>query len=204
MNPLSRYLALGDSYTIGEGVAASENFPNQLVTRLRAAGADIAEAEIIARTGWTTDELRAALLERAPQGPYALVTLLIGVNNQYRGRAAESYRPEFIDLVERAIALANHQPERVIVLSIPDWGVTPFARGRQNVSAEIDAYNEINRAETTARGAQYLELTIASRRAGENAALLAADELHPSARMYREWVDALEPLARAILRAGLK
>jgi lysophospholipase L1-like esterase len=124
--------------------------------------------------------------------------LLIGVNNQYRGRDAEKYRVEFAGLLERAIAYAGNTPARVIVLSIPDWGVTPFARGRQNVSAAIDAYNKINRAETIARGARHLDITPASRRAQFDATLLARDGLHPSAKMYAEWVQALAPLAREI------
>lgn len=197
-----RYLALGDSYTIGEAVAHDEAFPHQLGARLRAEGFGLAPPEIIARTGWTTDELRAALDAHLPQETYDLVTLLIGVNNQYRGRDAENYRVEFAELLERAIAYAGNAPARVIVLSIPDWGVTPFARGRQNVSAEIDAFNAINRAETLARGARYLEITHASRRAQHDASLLASDELHPSAKMYGEWAREILPLAREILRAA--
>ena len=199
MNPL-RYLALGDSYTIGESVAPDEAFPFQLAARLRAQGLDLAEPEIIARTGWTTDELQAAIDERAPRGPYDLVTLLIGVNNQYRERAAETYLPEFRALLEQAIAFAGQRAARVIVISIPDWGVTPFGRARENVAAEIDAYNVINRAETLRLGAHYIEITQDSRRALNDASLIAADGLHPSAKMYGEWVDKLAPLARSILQ----
>ena len=199
MNPL-RYLALGDSYTIGESVAPDEAFPFQLAARLRAQGLDLAEPEIIARTGWTTDELQAAIDERAPRGPYDVVTLLIGVNNQYRERAAETYLPEFRALLEQAIAFAGQRAARVIVISIPDWGVTPFGRARENVAAEIDAYNVINRAETLRLGAHYIEITQDSRRALNDASLIAADGLHPSAKMYGEWVDKLAPLARSILQ----
>ena len=199
MNPL-RYLALGDSYTIGESVAPDEAFPFQLAARLRAQGMEIAEPEIIARTGWTTDELQAAIDERAPRGSYDLVTLLIGVNNQYRERAAETYLPEFRALLEQAIAFAGQRAARVIVISIPDWGVTPFGRARENVAAEIDAYNVINRAETLRLGAHYIEITQDSRRALNDASLIAADGLHPSAKMYGEWVDKLAPLARSILQ----
>ena len=199
MNPL-RYLALGDSYTIGESVSPDEAFPFQLAARLRAQGLGIAEPEIIARTGWTTDELQAAIDERAPRGPYDLVTLLIGVNNQYRERAAETYLPEFRALLEQAIAFAGQRAARVIVISIPDWGVTPFGRARENVAAEIDAYNVINRAETLRLGAHYIEITQDSRRALNDASLIAADGLHPSAKMYGEWVDKLAPLARSILQ----
>ncbi len=199
MNPL-RYLALGDSYTIGESVAPDEAFPFQLAARLRAQGLDLAEPEIIARTGWTTDELQAAIDERAPRGPYDVVTLLIGVNNQYRERAAETYLPEFRALLEQAIAFAGQRAARVIVISIPDWGVTPFGRARENVAAEIDAYNVINRAETLRLGAHYIEITQDSRRALNDASLIAVDGLHPSAKMYGEWVDKLAPLARSILQ----
>ncbi|HEU0013481.1 MAG TPA: GDSL-type esterase/lipase family protein, partial [Longimicrobium sp.] len=136
-----RFLALGDSYTIGEAVAEAERWPVRLAALLRERGMDVADPEIIARTGWTTDELSAAIDERDPQGPYALVSLLIGVNNQYRGRSADEYRGEFAALLRRAIAFAGGDAGRVIVLSIPDWGVTPFAEGRDRaaIAAEIDA-----------------------------------------------------------------
>lgn len=197
-----RYLALGDSYTIGEAVARAESFPHQLVARLRAEEFDLAAPNIIARTGWTTDDLHAALDAHPPQGIYDLVTLLIGVNNQYRGRDLENYRLEFAALLERALAYTGNAPTRVIVLSIPDWGVTPFARGRTNVSEAIDAYNAINRAETRAYGAHYVEITNASRRAQHDAALLARDGLHPSAKMYAEWAQALVPIVREIANAS--
>jgi lysophospholipase L1-like esterase len=122
------------------------------------------------------------------------------VNNQYRGRDAETYRAEFVDLLEQAIAFAGNHPAQVLVLSIPDWGVTPFARGRSNVSAEIDAFNAANRAETLRLGAQYLDLTPGSRRARDDATLLARDGLHPSAKMYDAWVEQLLPFALDILR----
>lgn len=196
-----RYLALGDSYTIGEGTEPHESFPNQLVARLRAQHLQIGDAEIIARTGWTTDELNAAIDAHAPHKPYALVTLLIGVNNQYRGRAAQDYRAEFAALLRRAIAYADGHADRVLVLSIPDWGVTPFARGRENVSPEIDAYNEINRAETLRAGARYVDITPHTRAVRQAAGLLAADELHPSGKQYAQWTELLVPYALAILRA---
>ncbi|MBI4674773.1 MAG: SGNH/GDSL hydrolase family protein [Chloroflexi bacterium] len=188
-----RYLALGDSYTIGEGVEPHECFPHQLAARLRGEGFLLDDPEIIARTGWTTDELRAGIQARAPRGPYDLVTLLIGVNNQYRGRDVENYRVEFVDLVERAIVFAGNRPARVVVLSIPDWGVTPFAAGRANISAEIDAFNAVNRAETLRLGAQYLDITRAARQARHDATLIAGDGLHPSPKMYRAWVEQLVP-----------
>lgn len=195
-----RYLALGDSYTIGEGVEPAENFPQQLAARLRGEGFSVADPEIIARTGWTTDELRAGIRERAPRGPYDLVTLLIGVNNQYRGRDTETYRAEFAELLELAIAFAGNRPQRVVVLSIPDWGVTPFAQGRANVGAEIERFNAVNRAETLSLGAHYIDIMPDSRRARHDATLIASDGLHPSAKMYRAWVEQLLPYARELLR----
>src|SRR5437867_870540 len=134
-----RYLALGDSYTIGEGVAEQERWPVQLVRLLRHRGVAIADPEIIARTGWTTEELAAAIAQHPPRGPYALVSLLIGVNDQYRGGDPEAYRPRFAALLAQAISFAGNDARRVIVLSIPDWGVSPFAAGgdRARIAAEI-------------------------------------------------------------------
>jgi lysophospholipase L1-like esterase len=184
--PHARYLALGDSYTIGESVAPEERFPAQLARR-RALG----EPEIIAKTGWTTDELNAAIDAANPQGPYELVTLLIGVNNQYRGRDAEQYRGEFTALLRRAIGFAGGDAKRVVVVSIPDWGVTPFAEGRDRakIAAEIDRYNAINREEAARAGARYVDITPVSRR--DDPTLTAGDKLHPSGKMYSEWVELI-------------
>lgn len=194
-----RYLALGDSYTIGESVGETERFPAQLAQQLRAQGLNMSDAGIIARTGWTTDELDKAIRSNEPQGTFDLVTLLIGVNNQYRNRTAESYRPEFVQLLERAIGYAGNRPERVVVVSIPDWGVTPFGRDRKNVGAEIDAFNTVNREETARLGAHYVDITPASRAALYDPALTASDGLHPSALMYARWVDLILPVAKNIL-----
>ncbi|HYH05818.1 MAG TPA: SGNH/GDSL hydrolase family protein [Thermoanaerobaculia bacterium] len=187
----TRYLALGDSYTIGERVPASERFPVQLAREL-----GIGEPQIIATTGWTTDELNAAIDEANPQGPFELVTLLIGVNNQYRGRDAEQYRGEFAALLQRAIGFAGGNAQNVIVVSIPDWGVTPFAEGRDRakIAAEIDRYNAVNREEAARAGARYVDITPTSR--GTDPALVAGDGLHPSGRQYTEWVRLIAPVAR--------
>lgn len=195
-----RYLALGDSYTIGESVGQRECFPAQLTERLRAVSLNLADAEIIARTGWTTDELARALTHHAPRGPYDLVTLLIGVNNQYRGRTAEAYRPEFVGLLQRAIALARNQPERVIVVSIPDWGATPFGKYRQNVGPQIDAFNAVNRQAASQYGVHYVDITPISREARHDRSLIARDGLHPSGSMYARWVELLLPIAVSILQ----
>jgi lysophospholipase L1-like esterase len=199
----ARYLALGDSYTIGEGVPANQRWPVQLAARLREQGLAIAEPQIIARTGWTTDELAGAIDQAAIGGAFELVSLLIGVNNQYRGRASAEYRTEFRVLLRRAIGFAGGQPARVLVLSIPDWGATPYADGRDRalIAAEIDEFNAINRAETAAAGAHFVDVTPVSRRAAGDHALIAADRLHPSGLMYAAWVDLALPAARAALGA---
>ena len=199
--PTPRFLALGDSYTIGESVAVADRWPNQLAAQLRKDGIDIANPEIIAKTGWTTDELSTAIDAAKPQGPYGLVTLLIGVNNQYRGRDAEQYRKEFAALLHRAISFAGGDPKHVVVVSIPDWGVTPFAanRDRAKIGAEIDHFNAINAEETKRAGARYADITPVSRHVATNASLVAPDGLHPSAKMYSSWVTVIAPQARAAL-----
>ena len=196
-----RYLALGDSYTIGESVDESERWPVQLVALLRAAGISIADPLIIARTGWTTDELDAAINRAGPRGPFDLVTLLIGVNNQYRGRDAEEYRSQFINLLQRAIEFAGGDAQRVIVLSIPDWSVTPYAsrRDRDKVAQEIDRFNAINRAESERLGVHYVDVIPVSREADEDASLIASDGLHPSGKMYAAWAQLALPAASAAL-----
>ncbi|GAP65231.1 hypothetical protein MBSD_n0520 [Mizugakiibacter sediminis] len=198
-----RLLALGDSYTIGEGVEPVGRWPMQLAARLRAEGFAVADPEIVATTGWTTDELAAAMDAAAFAPPYALVTLLIGVNNQYRGRDLDAYRGEFRALLARAIALAGGDARRALVVSIPDWGVTPFARAQGRdaaaIAAAIDAFNAVNRAEAATQGAVWLDVTDLSRDRGDSAAMLAADGLHPSAAQYARWVERILPAARRAL-----
>jgi len=197
-----RFLALGDSYTIGEGVDSAQRWPVQLTEALRQQGLQIENPLIIARTGWTTGNLLSAIAEANPQGPFDLVTLLIGVNNQYQGRDQETYRQEFRILLGLAIDLAGGDPSKVLVLSIPDWGVTPFARDRDRdqIRLEIDQFNAINLDETRAAGAYYLDITPNSRQAANDPALLAPDELHPSAKMYAAWVELMLLQAKVILR----
>ncbi|HEY2395423.1 MAG TPA: GDSL-type esterase/lipase family protein [Rudaea sp.] len=198
-----RILALGDSYTIGEGVAAEDRWPDQLAATLRKSGHAVAAPEIIARTGWTTDELSAAMDRHAFRAPYDLVTLLIGVNNQYRGRELDNYRTEFRALLQRAIALAGQRADRVIVVSIPDWGVTRFGRasGRDvaQIARAIDAYNAAAAAIAVQSHVAFADVTDASRNGGDDTDMLVGDGLHPSAAMYRRWLDAILPLARAAL-----
>lgn len=191
-----RYLALGDSYTIGESVPESGRWPVQLAHRLHAAA-----PHIIARTGWTTDELDAAITKEDPKGTFDLVTLLIGVNNQYRGRSIDEYRVQFRDLLQRAIRFAGGHAKRVVVVSIPDWGVTPYAQGRDRaqIARDIDAFNAVSLEETRRAGARYADVTPISRRAASDGSLVAGDGLHPSAKMYGEWVSVVLPEARAAL-----
>jgi lysophospholipase L1-like esterase len=194
-------LALGDSYTIGESVAAGERWPVQLAASLRAGGQPVAEPRLIARTGWTTDELAQAIAAAKPASDHDLVTLLIGVNDQYRGRPIPDYPERFRALLRQAVGFAGGRPGRVLVLSIPDWGVTPFAAGRDRakIAAEIDAYNALARAEAAAAGARYVDVTPVSREAATDPGLLAPDGLHPSAAMYARWVELALPEARAAL-----
>ncbi len=199
----TRFLALGDSYTIGEGVAAAERWPAQLAALLQAQGIALDPPQIVARTGWTTDELAAAMDAHAFKPPYALVTLLIGVNNQYRGRDLENYRVEFRHLLQRAITLAGDRPQRVIVISIPDWGVTRFGResGRNvdTIAHEIDAYNVANAQIAKMLQVRHVDVTAVSRDGADSAQALVADGLHPSVGMYRQWAQLILPAAQSAL-----
>lgn len=192
--PLS-YLALGDSYTIGEAVEPSESFPYQLVELLKAKAIQFENPKVIAKTGWTTDELRHAIQQEQINETFDLVTLLIGVNNQYRGYSQETYRKEFAELLEIAIGYAGGDKNKVYVVSIPDWGVTEFAKnsGRdlKMISKEIDAFNEINRQETEANHVTYVDITPISRQAVKKPNLIAGDGLHPSGKMYAEWTKLI-------------
>ena len=192
------YLALGDSYTIGEMVAPSDNFPSQFCSLMKNDKIDFQPARIIAKTGWTTDELEAGIITANEQQPlrnnYDFVTLLIGVNNQYRGRPVENYKQEFEELLKKAIRFAGNRPDRVAVLSIPDWGVTPFANGRDRVqiAAEIDAYNAANKQITQSYNVHYTDITAWTREAANDLSLLTTDGLHPSAKEYRRWAEKLK------------
>ncbi|HRN62554.1 MAG TPA: SGNH/GDSL hydrolase family protein [Luteimonas sp.] len=201
--PPLRYLALGDSYTIGEGVAEDGRWPLQLARALREDGIALADPRIIATTGWTTDELSAAIDAAEPLGAFDFVSLLVGVNNQYRGRAVDEYRDQFDALLARATGFTAGRPDRVLVLSIPDWGVTPFAlesgRDRDQIAAELDAYNLAARHACATRGIAFVDITPASRALGGARRMLAEDGLHPSAAMYAEWTRLALPVARRLL-----
>ena len=198
-----RFLALGDSYTIGESVDQSERWPVQLAAAIRADGLLLDDPIIIAQTGWTTSNLLAQIEASNPQGPFDLVTLLIGVNNQYQGKDIESYREEFGELLDISIDLAGGDPGKVVVLTIPDWGVTPFAAGRERgrISAQIDQFNLVNQTESLTAGVHYVDITPISRQAAEDTSLLAPDNLHPSGKMYAAWVNLLRPIVIEILQA---
>jgi len=188
------YLALGDSYTIGESVPQQDSFPYQLTGLLR--GHKVTTPTIIAKTGWTTDQLIAAIdKSNIKDNTYDIVTLLIGVNDQYSRGSQENYRTKFIQVLNTAIKFAKGDKTRVFVLSIPDYGVTPFANGKEaTIGPEIDQFNNINRQESANAGVHYIDITPISKQAANNLTLIANDGLHPSAIMYHYWVEQLKPV----------
>ena len=200
--PSLRYLALGDSYTIGESVSEKDRWPNQLAELLAAEGIQT-EVTIIARTGWTVNELWQGIQADPPEGTYDLVTLLVGVNDQYRGYPVEGYRSDFRFMLQKAIEYAGGKSEKVIVLSIPDWGFTPFAEDRdtESISQQIDQFNAVNFEETQNAGAHYLDVTLISRMAMDDSELIADDRLHPSVKMYTMWAEKVLPMAREIIKS---
>lgn len=187
------YLALGDSYTIGEQVAGQDNFPAQTVYMLEQGGVHFQSPKIIAKTGWTTDELQADIDKANIRQHYDFVTLLIGVNNQYRGRSVINYASEFEDLLKQAIGFAGNNPSHVIVLSIPDWGATPFGatRDRNQITQEIDEYNATNKQIAEKYKVHYIDITPGTREALNDLSLLTTDSLHPSAKEYSRWAKRL-------------
>ncbi len=203
------YLALGDSYTIGEQVMLSESFPYQTVQLLRKTAAGVeshrqtpglpfSAPEIIAKTGWTTDELDAAIQQTIFLKQYDVVSLLIGVNNQYRGRAIEEFKNGFTALLEKAIECAGGNHHRVFVLSIPDWGITPFAGDRDapKIAGEINAHNEVCRTVSAEFNCMYIDITVSQRTDGKKPGFLAADGLHPSGLEYAKWAKQLSDAIR--------
>ena len=195
-----RHLALGDSYTIGEKVAISDRWPNQLASLLKTEGI-ASDVTFIARTGWTVDELWRGIQAKPPEGTYDLVTLLIGVNDQYRGYPIEGYREDFRFMLGKAIEYAGGDVNRVVVLSIPDWGFTPFAavRDTEPISQQIDAFNAVNFEETEAAGAYYVDVTGISRMAMDDFELITGDQLHPSGKMYAMWAEEVLPVVLEIV-----
>lgn len=200
-----RWLALGDSYTVGEGVEAARTWPRQLARLLRDEGIDVADPRVIATTGWTTDELAAGIAATQPLGAFDFVTLGIGVNDQYRGRSVAEYHAQLQPLLDTVTALAHGRADRVLMLSIPDWGVTRFARGEGHdaaaVAAEIDAFNAAARTMCEDRRIAFVDITPDSRAGGDADAMLVADGLHPSGAMYARWVERVLPVAHRLLAA---
>jgi lysophospholipase L1-like esterase len=199
---VNTYLALGDSYTIGQSVSEAERFPNQAVQLLKKENIKISEPEIIAVTGWTTTNLINALNSNPPENNYSLVSLLIGVNNQYQHIRIDEYRTEFTLLVNRAIQYAGTKADHVFVLSIPDYSVTPFAQNSdtQKIAIEIDSFNLANKTIATQLGVNYLDITPVSREAKNDPSLIANDGLHPSGLQYKRWADLLAPMMKKVLQ----
>lgn len=189
------YLALGDSYTIGEAVAEEERWPVQLVSKLKSKGVSVESPRIIATTGWTTDELQGAINEAAIENKYDIVSLLIGVNNQYRGYPIAQYKKEFDQLLKQSIAFAGGEASNVFVLSIPDYGVTPFVKEREmdseKIAKELDGYNNIAKSICAQYNVSFTDITQGSKKAKNDSELVAKDGLHPSGKMYKNWVDAV-------------
>jgi lysophospholipase L1-like esterase len=196
------YLALGDSYTIGQNVLPQENYPNQTISLLKKDSL-FGDVKIIATTGWTTFDLKSAIEgDQALSPKYDIVSLLIGVNNQYQGIDIKKYTPAFEELLLKAIVLSGNHPKQVIVLSIPDWGVTPFAGGRNKevISKEIDAYNAINKQLSEKYQVNYIDITPWTRQAANDPSLLALDGLHPSGKEYARWAEKLAGIIKDVLR----
>ncbi len=196
------YLALGDSYTIGEGCALHENFPYQVVQLLRSNNIQCHPPEIVAKTGWTTTELLGHLNTVILNGSYDWISLLIGVNNQYRHFSVQEYAMEFRALLEFAITKAGGVAENVFVLSIPNWGLTPFAKGRDReiITSEIFQFNEVNRQISLQASTQYIDITTASSETTEHPGQLAADGLHPSGKAYQRWSKLLTDRVIGVLK----
>jgi len=203
VKPQYTLLSLGDSYTIGEGVLPGKNFPNQTVRLLRGSGLRFQHAKVIAKTGWTASELLAATDIAAISDHYDFITLLIGVNDQYRGGTVETYEPVCRALLEKALHFCGGMPNHVIVISIPDWSKTPFAaasgRDQKQISNEIEAYNKSNRRIANEYAVKYADITNGSNEAAGNRDLLAQDGLHPSEKEYAKWAAAIAQMINATL-----
>ncbi len=200
------FLALGDSYTIGEGVDPAGRWTHRLARLLRERGVAIGDPRTVARTGWTCDELSAAMDGQSFEARYDLVTLLVGVNDEFRGFDAGAFRDDMVAMLRRAIGLAGGEAGHVVVLTIPDWGVTPFAervaREPSAIADGIERFNRVVREEVARAGARLVDVTPASRLAADDRTLLGPDGLHPSGRMYAAWAEAALPEAAAALEAG--
>jgi lysophospholipase L1-like esterase len=201
MPSASTYLALGDSYTIGQSVPQAERFPAQTVAILRQQGVSVENPVYIAQTGWTTGNLQSAIEAQNPPASFDVVTLLIGVNDQYQRMDTGGYALRFTRLLEKSISLAKGRKDRVFVLSIPDYSATPFVpeRDKERVAKEIDLFNAVNSRIAGAYGVSYTDITPSSREAAGNSSLVATDNLHPSGAEYRKWAELLAPKIKAAL-----
>jgi lysophospholipase L1-like esterase len=194
------YLALGDSYTIGESVAQQQTFPFLLAQQLQRKNNLDVKPKVIARTGWTTSELQSAVDQAKPSSDYDFVTLLIGVNNQYRGMSLKQYEREFTVLLDQAIVFAKNKKEKVVVLSIPDYGCTPYgASSKERIAREIDEFNRVNKRVASKKGVHYVDITPISKQASVKPGLVAEDGLHPTGEMYGLWVELLLPEVQHLL-----
>jgi len=197
------YLALGDSYTIGQSVLVEDRFPMQTVKALAALSVNFTTPEIIAQTGWTTGNLINAITTNPPKRlTYDAVSLLIGVNNQYHSLSQAQYATEFTTLLKTAIGYAGNNAKRVFVLSIPDYSVTPYASSFNNalIASQIDSFNVINLNIAKENGVHYLNITTSTREATADPSLVATDGLHPSGKEYKKWADFLAPMIMAVLQ----
>lgn len=195
-----QYLALGDSYTIGESVAQQQTFPFLLAQELKNKNKLDVKPTVIARTGWTTTELQIAIDKVQPSATYDFVTLLIGVNNQYRGMSLKQYEREFTILLDQSIVFAHNEKENVIVVSIPDYGCTPYgASSKEQIGREIDDFNRVNKRVALKKGVHYVDITPISRQAAQQSSLVADDGLHPSGEMYKLWGELLLPEVQHLL-----
>ena len=196
-----QFLALGDSYTIGTGVPLGESWPHQLTGMIENKGITILEPVIIAKRGWSSLDLIQALDRYPPSGQYDLVTLLIGVNDQYGGIKLEYYRENFNTLLDLSIKFSRSAALSVLVLSIPDWSVTPHAQNysHDQIKQELKQFNQLNESAAKDRGVAYLDLTPQSREAAHNPDLLTGDGLHPSGLMYKTWAELVLPPALAVI-----
>lgn len=200
-------LALGDSYTKGESVPWAKNFPNQWTDSLKSAGYTVAGVHIIAQTGWRTDQLISAIANQSGvigDSTFSLVTLCIGVNNQYQNASFDKYKAEFETLLQTAVIRAGGRKDRVVVLSIPDWAYTAYGQNYTGnpgaISSEIDQYNAANKDLSESYGVHYVNITDISRLGISQPALVATDGLHPSVLQYAAWVARLMPVARQALK----
>jgi lysophospholipase L1-like esterase len=202
MPPSFRFLALGNSYTIGTGVPAADSWPQQLSASIKETGLNLQDPLVIARNGWTSGDVLHAVEKRSLQGPFHLASLQIGVNDHYDGVSREDYQTNLKKILDTLLPLTAGGPTHLLLLSIPDWSVTPFAQGRDRarIAGEINRFNEINHRLAETIGAHYLDITPLSRKAGEDHTLLAEDGLHPSGDMYQMWVKALLPVVLNILK----